>query len=538
MKKYNDKKSFFNAIGNKLILLLFFISALSTLLIASLVNHQKKNYETMVVEMTKNHLTSAVQALSNLISIDQLDLFHTPEDINRPEYRIIKNKLIKFSSDYHVKFAYFWRDHGNGKLQYIIDNDLNPETRVKPGDIEDIHDDVELEALKGNVGVTDLGSYSPDWEGLLSAVAPVRDTNGKIYCVAGVDIEDDFIITQRNDSRNMTALQLIVIPISIIFALINMLLYRRKAKQIEEAHDRLQYFNNNLRRAFLTYLSEEVVEEIVSDPSRLQLGGINRHMTAMFTDVKEFPHIAEGLKPEQMVDLLNYYLSTMSDIILEKKGTIDKYQGDAIISFFGAPLEFNDHALKACHAAIAMKRIETRSNKYIMEHKLSCQPLLTRIGINTGDMIVGNMGTERKMNYTIVSNAVNLASRIEKINKIYGTWILAPEHTIKETKDQFLTRKLDMVRLTGLNQPVRLFEILETKTEAKHILKEQINSFYESFVLFEQRKWRDAEKSFELLLKLFPDDGPSRLYHERSIKFQENPPAADWDGVFDFTDIH
>ena len=538
MKKYNDKKSFFNAIGNKLILLLFFISALSTLLIASLVNYQKKNYETMVVEMTKNHLTSAVQALSNLISIDQLDLFHTPEDINRPEYRIIKNKLIKFSSDYHVKFAYFWRDHGNGKLQYIIDNDLNPETRVKPGDIEDIHDDVELEALKGNVGVTDLGSYSPDWEGLLSAVAPVRDTNGKIYCVAGVDIEDDFIITQRNDSRNMTALQLIVIPISIIFALINMLLYRRKAKQIEEAHDRLQYFNNNLRRAFLTYLSEEVLEEIVSDPSRLQLGGINRHMTAMFTDVKEFPHIAEGLKPEQMVDLLNYYLSTMSDIILEKKGTIDKYQGDAIISFFGAPLEFNDHALKACHAAIAMKRIETRSNKYIMEHKLSCQPLLTRIGINTGDMIVGNMGTERKMNYTIVSNAVNLASRIEKINKIYGTWILAPEHTIKETKDQFLTRKLDMVRLTGLNQPVRLFEILETKTEAKHILKEQINSFYESFVLFEQRKWRDAEKSFELLLKLFPDDGPSRLYHERSIKFQENPPAADWDGVFDFTDIH
>ena len=134
-------------------------------------------------------------------------------------------------------------------------------------------------------------------------------------------------------------------------------------RNIEEAHQKLQYFNDNLRRAFNTYLSEEVVEEIVSDPSKLQLGGINRHMTAIFTDIRKFASISEALNPKQLVDLLNYYLSTMSDIILEQKGTIDKYQGDAIISFFGAPLELKDHALRACIAAILMKRIEIKVNK-------------------------------------------------------------------------------------------------------------------------------------------------------------------------------
>ena len=533
MKNQNGKNGFAKVIGSKLMLSLFFVSALMTLLIAGLVNHQKNNYETMVVEMTGNHLRSAVQTLSNLISVEELDLFYNADDVNRAEYQTIKNKLIKFSNEYKVKYAYFWRDNGEGKLQYIIDNDLDPETRVKPGDLEDIHDDVEFEALKGNVGVTDLGSYSPDWKGLLSAYAPVYDKDDKIYCVAGVDIDDDFIITQKNDSRNMSLLQLIVIPISLLFAVLGMMLYRRKAKEIEEAHIKLQYFNNNLRRAFSTYLSEEVVEEIVSDPTRLKLGGVNRHMTAMFTDVKEFDRIVEVLKPEQMIDLLNYYLSTMSDIILEQKGTIDKYHGDEIISFFGAPLELEDHALRACITAIMMKRLERRANAYILENQLSPSPLFTRIGINSGQMIVGNMGTERKMNYTIVSNAVNLASQIEKANKLYGTWILAPEHTVRETHGKLLTRQLDLIKVVGVNEPIRLYEILDIKADASHILNEQLEYYNRAFALFGARNWREAEKYFELLLRLFPEDGPSQLYLERCRQYLENPPGEKWDGVFD-----
>jgi class 3 adenylate cyclase len=306
-------------------------------------------------------------------------------------------------------------------------------------------------------------------------------------------------------------------------------------RRIEDAHSKLQYFNNNLRRAFSTYLSEDVVEEIVSDPTRLQLGGINRHMTALFTDVKNFTNIAEALKPEQLIDLLNYYLSAMSDIILEQKGTIDKYQGDAIISFFGAPLELEDHALRASFSAIMMKRAEKEVNRYILEKKISPSPLLTRIGINTGEMVVGNMGTEKKMNYTIVSNAVNLAARLEGVNKQYGTWILTSEETIKETGDHLLTRRLDLVKVVGINEPIRIYEILETKDGASNNLQKLIQLFNKAFALFESRKWTEAGLAYKQILQIFPNDGPSRLYLNRCIQFQKNPPPPDWEGIFRLT---
>ncbi|GHV45887.1 hypothetical protein AGMMS49546_32840 [Spirochaetia bacterium] len=167
-----------------------------------------------------------------------------------------------------------------------------------------------------------------------------------------------------------------------------------------------------IRSAFSTYVSTDVVDEIIADPSRLQLGGVKRHMSAIFTDIQGFSTISERLDPEDLVNLLNRYLTAMSDVVLAEKGTIDKYEGDAIIAFFGAPLDLPDHALRSCVSAITMKRIEKELNRVIVEEKLSPAPLLTRIGINSGSMVAGNMGTKNKMNYTIMGNTVNLAARI------------------------------------------------------------------------------------------------------------------------------
>jgi len=303
----------------------------------------------------------------------------------------------------------------------------------------------------------------------------------------------------------------------------------------KQAHD-LQYFNNNLRRAFSTYLSEDVVEEIISDPTRLQLGGIKRNMTALFTDINGFSRIAEALAPEQLVDLLNYYLSSMSDIILEQKGTIDKYEGDAIVSFFGAPLELPDHVTRACTAAVIMKRIEKEVNKYIMEKKLSPSPLLTRIGISSGEMVVGNMGTEKKMNYTIMGNVVNLAARLEGVNKQYGTWILATEDTVRQTEGRFLTRRLDWIRVVGINEPVRIYEIMEIYADASEVLREQTDRFQKAHELFEQRKWPEAEEAFKQITEAYPDDRPSIFYLDRCRQHINNPMSNDWDGVFDINE--
>ncbi|MCL1814282.1 MAG: response regulator [Treponema sp.] len=308
------------------------------------------------------------------------------------------------------------------------------------------------------------------------------------------------------------------------------LLLEAQRKTLKKQAAELKYYNDNLHKAFSTYLSAEVVEEIVSDPAKLQLGGTKRHMTALFTDVRNFTSIAESFGPEELVELLNYYLSTMSDVILEHKGTIDKYMGDAIISFFGAPLELPDHALRACTTAILMKRLEGELNRHIAEKGMP--PLLTRIGINTGEMIAGNMGTQKKMNYTIISNAVNLASRLEGVNKQYGTWILASEDTMKETEGHILFRRLDRIRVVGINDPVYICEILETKADASSVLYEQTGLFDKAHDLFESRNWKEAEKAFIRVLELIPGDGPSLLYLDRCRKYLQTPPPDDWDGVF------
>jgi class 3 adenylate cyclase len=470
-------------------------------------------------------------AASGLVDWTELDKYHTEEDTKNQEYADIKKLLIDFAEDHDVVFVYFWRDYGGGQGQFIVDNDTDPDSTVGPWSLFEI-EEVALEALSGSVSVTDLGTYTPDWEGLITASAPVYDADGNIYCIAGVDASDKVILAQSRASRDLLRLQIFVLAVSIVFGVLNMVLYQRKANQSEAARVKLQYFNNNLRRAFSTYLSEDVVEEIVSDPSRLHLGGIKRRMTALFTDVKNFSRIAELLPPEELVDLLNDYLSTMSDVILENKGTIDKYEGDAIISFFGAPVEFEDHAFRACASAITMKRLETELNKKLLQEKRTPAPLLTRIGINTGDMVVGNMGTERKMNYTIMSNAVNLAARLEGVNKQYGTWILASEDTVQEAGEQIIARRLDIIRVVGIQKPVRIYEILEIAGRAGSGLKEWVAVFHAALDLFEAREWKEAAVGFNRVLLMHPNDGPAQLFIKRCEQFMTSPPDKTWDGIF------
>ena len=290
-----------------------------------------------------------------------------------------------------------------------------------------------------------------------------------------------------------------------------------------------------IRTAFSTYVSGDVVKEIISDPSRLQLGGTKRHMTAIFTDVKGFSTVSEQLDPEDLVSLLNKYLSAMSDVVLAEKGTIDKYEGDAIIAFFGAPLDLADHALRACVSAITMKKVEAELNKTIIEQKLSPSPLLTRIGINTGYMVAGNMGTANKMNYTIMGNAVNLAARLEGVNKQYGTWILASENTVRETGDHLFYRKLDRVRVVGINEPVRLCELIDLAENADEQSVKLVSTFHDALDNFEKRDWKQAAAGFKETMSIRKDDQPSKLYYERSMKFTKSPPDDSWDGVYNLT---
>ena len=291
-----------------------------------------------------------------------------------------------------------------------------------------------------------------------------------------------------------------------------------------------------IRKAFSTYVSDDVVKEIIANPSRLQLGGTKRHMSAIFTDIQGFSSISEKLDPEKLVSLLNRYLTAMSDVVLGEKGTIDKYEGDAIIAFFGAPVDLPDHAYRACVSAIHMKRIERELNKVITEEKLAPAPLLTRIGINTGSMVAGNMGTENKMDYTIMGNAVNLTARLEGVNKVYGTWILASGDTIRETGGRILSRRLDQVRVLGINEPVRLYELVNTIEDAKPEERKLVEVFHQALEYYEKQQWKNAAEGFRETLSM-EHGGPSAKYLRRCEIFIDDPPPPEsWDGIVNLTE--
>jgi len=319
-------------------------------------------------------------------------------------------------------------------------------------------------------------------------------------------------------------------PLEIVLSLAVAVIIREVMAYAVSERDKQFY-----RKAFATYTSEAVANEIANNPSLLQLGGTKRRMSAIFTDVKGFSTISEQLSPEDLVSLLNRYLTAMSDVVLEEQGTIDKYVGDAIIAFFGAPLEQPDHALRACISAIKMRQAEIELNRIILEENLSPVPLLTRIGINSGDMVAGNMGTDKKMNYTIMGDAVNLAARLEGVNKQYHTWILASDEIINQTENRLLVRRLDRVQVVGKNEPVQLFNVLETMEDATSEQKKIVDLFHKALDYFENRNWKQAEEAFREI-NLLEKDGPAEVYLKRCVQYIDSPPKDNWNGVFTLTE--
>jgi class 3 adenylate cyclase/CHASE2 domain-containing sensor protein len=309
-----------------------------------------------------------------------------------------------------------------------------------------------------------------------------------------------------------------------------------------------------IKSAFSQYLSPKVIEQIILDPSQLKLGGEKREMTAIFTDVRSFSTISEALgDPSKLVELLNFYLTRMSNIVLDNQGTIDKYEGDAIIAFFGAPIHFDNHASLACRAVVNMKKAEAEINKEAVAQGLVTPkvidamvakgimkdvneaPLFTRLGVNTGDMVVGNMGTPNKMDYTIMGNAVNLAARLEGVNKQYNTGgILLSEYTRAHIGNEFVIRPLSRVRVVGINTPLRLYELLDIADTAPQHLITMVKSWEQAFKLYEDRDFSGAEKIFKSIYDANNSDLAAKKYLDRCVKYSATPPDdKTWDNGVD-----
>jgi class 3 adenylate cyclase len=294
---------------------------------------------------------------------------------------------------------------------------------------------------------------------------------------------------------------------------------------LETQRRQIEYYSKNLKKAFDTYLSEEVVQRVVANPALLRPGGSRQNMTVIFSDIQKSTSIAEKLEPENLVNLLNRYLTSMSDILMEQDGIIDKYVGDAIVSFFGAPGVQPDHARRACASAILMKRKEREMNEIFLRDGISPLPLRSRIGINTGDMVVGNMGSERRLSYTVMGNEVNIASRLETVNKQFGSWIAISENTRAAAGEGFLSRRLGRVELAGIEKPVTVYELLDFAGDADGDTLRRVDMFHKAMDLFERRDWAAAEAEFRKILAHNKDDAVSRIFAVRCALFRRNPPS-------------
>jgi len=286
-----------------------------------------------------------------------------------------------------------------------------------------------------------------------------------------------------------------------------------------------------IKGMFSQYLPGSVVNELIKNPDMMALGGEERIMTVIFSDVAGFTTISENLTPTELVELLNEYLTAMSDIIFKYNGIIDKYEGDAIMAEFGAPLPDADHAVNACLAAIDMQaELAILREKLLREGKAEIK---ARVGINSGSMVVGNMGSSMTFDYTVMGDNVNLSSRLEGANKEYGTYVMCSEATRKMVEHAIITRELDLLRVKGKTEGVLVHEVLAKKNDGLSDKKQKLIDVYiRGLTTYKERRWEDGIKIFTEALSIDKDDSPSSVYLKRCREFKINPPPDDWDGIF------
>jgi len=286
-----------------------------------------------------------------------------------------------------------------------------------------------------------------------------------------------------------------------------------------------------VKAAFGQYVSPKVLDVLLENPERLNLVGERRDVTVFFSDVAGFTSISERLNPDALVVLLNKYLSAMTEVVFLFDGYLNKYMGDGIMAFWNAPLKQADHAARACRCAL---RSVDRLNRLNEELKAQGMvPLQARIGINTGTMVVGNMGSKQKSDYTVMGDHVNLGSRLEGANKPFGTKIMISEFTYDVIRDQFEVRYLDRLRVPGRAKPVKTYELLSEKGKLSSAWVQALPLYHEGIHLFNDRSYELARTKFLDVLTILGQDKVCEIYIQRAESFITTPPAKEWDGVFD-----
>lgn len=312
---------------------------------------------------------------------------------------------------------------------------------------------------------------------------------------------------------------LIFPPLIIILTMIGNLIYK--------------YFNESNQRRFIKkamsfYLSNEVMKDILKDPSKFKFGGQRKKMTVLFADIANFTSIAERLDVDTLTQLLNDYLTEITKIIFKYNGVLDKFIGDAVMAFWGAPIRNNNQALHACQTAIEIQEITQK--KQALWQKYGINNLHTRIGINSGEMAVGNLGSNLRFDYTVLGDHVNLGARLESLGKQYSVSIIISDHTYQQVKRQVIARKLDRVTVKGKSKGITIYELIGIG-RANTQQQDLITNFEQALTLYQEAKFKSALALFTEISKKYHQDGPSKIFIKRCQELIKKPPK-NWDAIY------
>jgi adenylate cyclase len=449
-------------------------------------------------------------------------------------------------------------------FQATTDKDLNKlftetvdENGVSAFDVRsfDMFPEEDLRYILGKTLNRGIGSETVKYNGnsYRSVLAPVIIGNGLELSIGIIIPEDDII---GNIKKNLLYVTLFSVVILVIIIIISSLFSNSIAKPMQKLseemskvrdlqldshvvipttlieiiniHDAFEGMRMGLRN-FKRYVPSDLVAQLINQDIEAKIGGEKRELSILFSDIANFTSISEKISPEELVQQLRVYFESVSKTILDNKGTIDKYIGDSVMAFWGAPVQSKNHAEMACRSAVNIQKLlHIIFRKWANTGK---DPFYTRVGIHTGEVIVGNMGYEERLNYTVLGDSVNLASRLEGVNKVYDTRIIVSQNTRKQCGDLFEFRRLDKISVKGRHEGIIIYELYSEKDEIEKPLRKLFSYYEKGLEYYFDLDFQEALKYFNTVLKYRPTDGPSKIMRERCLHYKAAPPPKDWDGT-------
>ncbi len=476
-------------------------------------------------------------------------------DDQTAEYQALFKQLTRIRKiNPDIKNVYTIRQKADGGAVFIVDADPKIKERARIG-----HRVIEItpairEAFATRSQIVVENSYFTDeWGTFVSGFAPFYTSAGTFEGLLGMDVMAETV--QTHQLHNILAILIPSLLVAILAIFLSLILSREISNpirevtadmgaiksfnldtafltssvinEIREMSDALESMKKGLR-SFKKYVPAELVSDLIKLKKEASLEVESRNISIMFSDIQGFTSISEKISPEALAESIGVYFGEMTRAIMDTGGIVDKYIGDAIMALWGTPHELPDHALAACKAALACRNRETEINRHLAEKGLPT--FFTRIGINTGDALVGNIGFDRRISYTAIGDNVNLASRLEGINKFYQTGIIISESTYECVKSSVLARFVDVVIVKGRTQGVRIYELISLLQDAGETEIKRVENYNNAMELYIGKKWPEALKIFKAQ-KSAKEDHPLDMMIERCEKFIAAPPGDDFIGV-------